>query len=471
MSGETNSDFSRAIARLTIFQLWREANLPAAPAKDGMYKSPFREERSASFSVLGGGKGFKDFGSGAKGGVIDFAGLAFPNKTKDEIRDLIIDLAGTRSLPAPVVPFEPGVKPAAPAVAVIDPRVLRAAKTIERNAQLRDAERAIYDDREQQLEVYVSDKKADVPAWPAFVAERYQEGVDNLAGDRKRQAALAEDRGWPLFWVEELLPLGLLSYPWERWTEAGQKYARRQKAFRVDFPVVNLVGGISVELRPVGYHQRFFIPARGDQEQRKGWLFIPGFPKDVSRSDFETRIVQCGIERGLQPPDETHKGEGFIPPLPFVMGDIEHARTIVLLEGQWDAITFFGACGWFNDTATPDGVAVFGIRGAQGMDVFIGYWQTWLRERRPLAWVIADNDDAGRGWREAPAAEDGMLRPPSLAEKLAAAGCRRVLVSWLEGGRWGKDFNDFYRAAKPGPAAMFKWMHAEGVLDAAGGWA
>lgn len=482
MSGETQSDFSRAIAQLTVFTLWREAGLPAAPSKDGQYKSPFREERSASFSVLGGGKGFKDFGSDQKGGLIDFAKLAWPNKNADEIKELLIDLAGTRSVRPPaaagkVVPFDKDAPPAVgPSVVVAptDPRVLKAAKTIERNAQLRQAEAAIYEEREEQLRPYVNERKAIVPAWPDFVAARYAEGVAQLVADRKRQEQLAQDRGWPLAWVEELLALELVSYPLERWTEAGQRYARRQKAFRVDFPQVVHYGaaGAGANLVPIGYHQRFFKPGQGDEKARKGWLYVPSFPKSNTRSDFETAIVKCGLERGLHAGDETNRPDGFIPPLPFVMGDLEKTRTIVLLEGQWDAITFFGACGWFHDTSPPAGVAIFGIRGAQGVDNFLGYYQNWLQANRPLAWLIADNDNAGKAWREAPAAEPGKLQPPSLAERLEAAGCRQVLVSWLRPDpTWGKDFNDYYRAAKPTPTVMYKWMQKVGVLDAMGGWA
>jgi hypothetical protein len=476
MAGETQSDFSQALHRLTIFQLWREAGFAHAPSKDGQFKSPFREERTGSFSILGGGKGFKDHGAGIKGGLIEFAKLAWPNKNKDEIRDLMIDLAGTRSpTPAKVVPFDPKA-PAAPGpvAAPVDPAVLKAAKTIERNRQLREAEAEIYDNREELLEPYVAKGKVSVPEWPSFVSDRYAEGVACLAAEPKRQEQLAADRGWPSFWVGELLAAHLLSYPLERWTEAGQRYARRQKAFRVDFPEIVHYGaaGAGATLRPVGYHQRFFVPARGDQEQRKGWLYVPSFPQKDTRSDYETALVKCGIERGLQAPDEAHRGEAFIPPLPFVLGDLEKARTIVLLEGQWDAITFYGACGWFHDTTPPPpGVVVFGIRGAQGVDTFLGYYHAWLKANRPLAWLIADNDNAGKAWREPPAAAEGMLQPPSLAERMEAAGCRKVLVSWLTPGPWGKDFNDYYRAAKPTPDKMHKWMTKVGVMDAAGGWA
>lgn len=39
--------------------------------RNGLIKSPFREERTPSFHILAGGYGWVDFGDGTKGGVID----------------------------------------------------------------------------------------------------------------------------------------------------------------------------------------------------------------------------------------------------------------------------------------------------------------------------------------------------------------------------------------------------------------
>jgi hypothetical protein len=50
-------------------------------------------------------------------------------------------------------------------------------------------------------------------------------------------------------------------------------------------------------------------------------------------------------------------------------------------------------------------------------------------------------------------------------------GCRKVLTSWLKPGDWGKDFNDYYKAAKPGPAKMGDWMRRIGVMKEDGKWA
>jgi hypothetical protein len=161
-----------------------------------------------------------------------------------------------------------------------------------------------------------------------------------------------------------------------------------------------------------------------------------------------------------------------------VLGDLAAPRVVVLLEGQWDAVTFFGACGWFFDDDAVDplpdtGCAVFGIRGAQGIDAFLSYWGEWLYRHKPRAWCIADNDAAGGTWREAPAAAPGLPRPPGLAEKLEAAGCRKgeTLMTWLKPGAWGKDFNDYFKAAAPTVPKMRDWLQRVGILDGKGAWA
>ncbi|HYC63734.1 MAG TPA: hypothetical protein VEC14_03300 [Reyranellaceae bacterium] len=475
MAGATNSDFSRALEALTISTLWRAAGLPGPiPTKDGIVKSPFREERTGSFSIGGGGKVWKDHGSGASGGLKDFARLAWPNLSDDDLRERIIEASGVLRNAAPGRrPDQDGVAIAAGvagAAAPVDPRLIKAARTIERNAAARRAEQAIYDEREAELRPTMPEGRAFIPGWPECVSERYAEGWEHMRTDRKVVEALAAARGWPVAWADEIHARELVSYAWERWSTAGERWARRQKAFRVDYPLFVGVGpALQVTLQPVGYHQRFFTPARGDKPERKGWIYVPSFPKEQARSELERAILEVGRERGLKSDPKTGERDQFIPPLPFVMGELERPRVVVLLEGQWDAITFFGACGWFHDTATPPPVAVFGIRGAQGMEPFLLYWRRWLHQHAPLAWLIADNDAAGGTWRDAPAAETGQLAPPSLAEKLKAAGCSDVKVSWLKPGPWGKDFNDYYRAATPSPEKMYRWMDRIGVLAAVGG--
>jgi hypothetical protein len=466
-----NDDLTRAIQALTIFDVWaraaREGDIittEAVPQRDGLVKSPFREDgRRGSFSICHGGRGFKDFGGNgeSKGGVWQFAQLCWPTLTKRELAVRLIEISGitltpiTRSAPGSVEQSAAAVSPALDA----------AAKALARREKLRAAEESVYAEREKLLAPRVEAKP--VPTWPDFVRDRYEAGERRLLSATAVASKLAQERGWDPCWVLELAHMGLISYSLERWCEEGGREVR-QKAFRVDVPDVKLRGKCDdpnptavATLRPVGYHQRFFRLGANGEPATKGWLYVPSVPKGEAKTQFEKALVAHGERQGVTA--ENHSG--LIPPLPFVMGDVGAARLIVILEGQWDAITFFGACGFFQDATPPVGVAVFGLRGAQGVDVFLAYWQFWLRWNKPVAWVIADNDRAGKAWLEPQAAKGAALPPPSFAERLRHLGCRDVKLSTLKPGPWGKDFNDYYRFSnpKPTPEKMRAWMQRVGI--------
>lgn len=491
-SGPTNSDYSRAIAALTIGQIWAAAGLPGrVPQGDGIVKSPFREERTGSFSIFAKGRNWKDHGTGDGGGIVDFAKKIWSELSDDDFRDKLIEVSGIIRSVRKTRSDEPAAASGsgeATMPAEIPPALSKAAKAIEKRQRLAEAEERIYAEREALLRPSLPKEKLVLPGWPECVRDRFAEGWEFLRGDAKAQAKLAEARGWPVAWVEELINLEQISYALERGCDRpDDRWARRQKAFRVEIPILSnrltlpssdgrAQLAAAVDWRPVGYHQRIFVPARGEEPARKLWMFLPSFPKFAARSKYERAIVEEGKARGLryESVDEHGNGgerEAFIAPAPFVLGDVDRARVIVILEGQWDAITFFGACGWFHDTSPASGVAVFGVRGAQGVVPFLSYWRDWIYAHRPRAWIIADNDAAGGTWREAPKAKPGELQPPSFADKLVAAGCRDVRVSWLKPGAWGKDFNDYYRAAKPDAGKMTRWMQKVGIMDATGGWA
>jgi hypothetical protein len=68
---------SEAKNRLPIFALWKILNLNGEPpAKDGVYRSPFREERNPSFSIFANGTRFKDHATGERGDAITFYAMA-----------------------------------------------------------------------------------------------------------------------------------------------------------------------------------------------------------------------------------------------------------------------------------------------------------------------------------------------------------------------------------------------------------
>lgn len=471
MAKPANDDLARAREVLTIFRVWEVAaregailSVDAVPMRDGLVKSPFRDDgRKGSFSICHGGRGFKDFGGdGGSGDVWAFAALCWPSLSPGELAKKYIDLSGITPAPKPARSTEGAAAP-------VDPMLAKAAQAIARRDRAREQVDAVYAERERQLEPKAEAK--DVPEWPAFVRERYVDGWRVLKAAPAKMNDLAKSRGWPAEWVCELVSMGLLSYPLERWCEQSAQAIKRQKAFRVDAPevVCAIENGETVwraKLRPVGYHQRWFMLGRNGEASQKGWLYVPSVPKAPRGGAFEAALIDFGAKQGVTI-DNLH---GLVPALPFVLGDVGKARVIVILEGQWDAISFFGACGWFEDSNPPVGVAVFGIRGAQGVDVFLAYWAKWLRHNRPLAWVIADNDKAGQTWIKPPEGKPGMPRPPSFAERLEHAGCRQVIASTLKPGTWGKDFNDYYRAAKPTPPAMVAWAQSVNVMGKDGKW-
>ena len=80
---------------------------------------------------------------------------------------------------------------------------------------------------------------------------------------------------------------------------------------------------------------------------------------------------------------------------PFVVlpnDDVSKVKYLFCCEGQWDALALIDLMGW--DKAWPANVAVVGMRGASS-------WKKLLEYALPkdvVAFLIADNDDAGRGW-------------------------------------------------------------------------
>jgi hypothetical protein len=463
---EPNDDLQRAKEALTVLQLWEYAGLPLPDTgRDGKYKSPFRDERTPSFSISAGGKVWCDFGGGpgAKGGVWEFAERVWPGLDGGEIAKKLIAASGI----VPTQRKEKAPPAAGAAPAAVDPLLQRAALELERKRKLREAAERI---REARNKVLARPEKKPARPWPAAVKARWDEGVAFLRDNDKRVAAIAAERGWPAAWARQLVEWDLLSYPLERRFDAGDARGRRQKAFRVDAPIYT-GSHASAKLDPVGYHQRFFVPARDREPALKGWLFMPSVPKYRPQSQYERDLAAYGALHGSILPSPA----ALTPPLPFVLGDLERAQLIVLLEGQWDAATFFGACGWFYDDDTVEpvpekGVAVLGIRGVAGIDAFLAHWWPYLEANKPLCWVIADNDAAGATWREAAPAEEGEQRPPGLSDRMKAAGCRDVVTSWLKRGQWGKDFNDYYRACAaakraPGPREMAVWFRRAGIMD------
>ncbi|MEO5717424.1 MAG: hypothetical protein ABIR29_02505 [Chthoniobacterales bacterium] len=235
-----------------------------------------------------------------------------------------------------------------------------------------------------------------IGAMPDTVAAAWNEGVDYILAHPDKAKQLASFRGWPVEFAQYVIGSAVISLPLNR-NERG-----------VAFQVVAPAGErCAMTTRPVGFHIRLKHGKGG------GWLY--------------------------QPSAGEH-GQG-IPPLPFILGDFETATLLVVLEGQWDAITFALAAGWLGEACLwPAKVGLIGIRGANGWKTFLEYYGRFWPERANCI-LIPDADDAGKKWY---GSDDCFAtRLSKLCRKVAVVDCGPH-----------KDFNDLYRAEKPGPQVI-----------------
>ena len=78
------TDFNKgAGTRLTVAEVLRHYGMAEAVPRSGFIRSPFRDERTASFHILPHGYAWTDFGDGSKGGVIDLV-MRLENCAADE---------------------------------------------------------------------------------------------------------------------------------------------------------------------------------------------------------------------------------------------------------------------------------------------------------------------------------------------------------------------------------------------------
>lgn len=390
--------------KLTLRQLWDLAPFSATPPdRDGVVKvNPFREDRHPNFHVTENGRVFKDFArDNIKGGVWEFVQLCRPNWTNAEIVACLKERAGGIESPQ------------------------AASRRRRQRAPL--IARAVESPRPAVV--------GKLDPWPASVRARWEEGLHFLRNDPVRRHRIAEKRGWPVSVVDSLARLGLIAYPLLPWTNAT-----RGTAFLVQAPKRGPLDTVS--LLPLGYHQRWWKACEGKPAE-KCWIFAPNEKPETDRAKWPLQF----------PPSKC-------PAAPFVLGDVANARLLVIIEGQWDAATFFHAAGWF-DASSPARVAVFGMRGNQGTQPFFDYYSK-LWPWKPAAWIIRDADKAGESWEPRRHVWDNGC---GFADRLQAI-CSRVVVSKIKDPqRHGKDFNDYWRARKTSPAEIRRLLES---LDLAG---
>ena len=82
--------------RLTIHILWTLTFPGEPPAKDGVYRSPFREDGNPSFSIFANGTRFKDHATGESGDAITFYAMARGIENREAVREFL-NLAAQRT--------------------------------------------------------------------------------------------------------------------------------------------------------------------------------------------------------------------------------------------------------------------------------------------------------------------------------------------------------------------------------------
>ncbi len=93
VSGCDYSPLKAALEKLTIPDVWQMLGVEGRPKPS--CKSPFRDERNASFSIYAKGRRWKDHTTGQRGDAADFCAHARGLSPEEGAR-LLIDLAGTR---------------------------------------------------------------------------------------------------------------------------------------------------------------------------------------------------------------------------------------------------------------------------------------------------------------------------------------------------------------------------------------
>jgi len=395
-----------ALARLTLFDVAKACGIEI---KVGVQRSPFREDRKESFSVMRNRTGWKDHASGDGGSIWHFAKRCMPAAADGDIARFLIGLAGLDQ-------EAPAGAPRPPMAKRPEPRKERA---------------------------FVHADK-----WSDLVYRRWMDGVGSIAGAEVKR--LAERRGWQESWVWNLRWLQKLSYPILPWCEPSESHARRAWAFRVERLRLVEDGGLYAE--PVGYHQPFEMWDKELRKARKSYIYVPYEPAPEKQKTNFQRFLR-----------------GTVPPYPFFLGS-RKPRLLVVFEGQWDAATFFFCAlsehgDSLRDPAYVGGLpwAVVGLRGVQSVEAALEVLGPYLRSANPDVWIWPDNDAAGSALL---ANVEG--KAPCFRDRVRVATWGKVVVSKVPRvecapGRFAKDFNDMHQYVAPVTAADVRK-----IADAAG---
>ena len=179
----------------------------------------------------------------------------------------------------------------------------------------------------------------------------------------------------------------------------------------------------------------------------KQFVFVPYVPaKDKCSTNFQEML---------------HTQNNKILPLPFVLGDFTDTKSVIIAEGQWDAITVFGAAGGFDNEMSN--TSVLGLRGSQSIEPFFTFYSSWLRKTKPNILLLIDNDSAGKKWVEREKLENKIIEKPTLLERLShIVGANKV--KWAMSPIDGEDFGDLYKRTSPSKADVRQFLNEQGLV-------
>ncbi len=223
--------------------------------------------------------------------------------------------------------------------------------------------------------------------------EEWLDAHARLAGSQAQRDRIAEWRGYRNGAIDLASRLGL----------AGlyRYYRLEREAFLVEMPDRGAPAGSGARV-PVSAHVRLAPRTRGNDGDKQSWRYCPS-------------------------------GVGSWP---FIIGDLASARTVFLLEGQWDALALADCLEW-PERGTGR-AAVVGMRGSTSFRTFLDHYY-WPHDAAAVA--VPDHDQAGSRWL----GEDGFL---------AEAEARfRTLIAFTPGNP-GDDFNDVYKRGEIDRASL-----------------
>lgn len=252
----------------------------------------------------------------------------------------------------------------------------------------------------------VPEKEAVLLSMSVEEFDAWREGLEFIKSRPETAGELEEDRGWDRSDAQFLIDCRIISMP--LFFRKEHKRWERGYAFLVKAPLGTRDAMVSV---PVGWHIRL-----RNKDGGKTWRYKP----TGNRS------------------------------LPFILGDFGTAHTLIILEGNWDALTFAFAAGWLGEQCLwPKGVGVIGIRGAENTGAFLECYRSyWPHNANCL--VLPDNDSKGEKW---------YMGERTFVSELSKL-CHKVAV--VKCGRY-KDFNELYEHERIGPSQITELLTSHGI--------